>query len=178
MVVVGDRIHDQNLIGWRGTHQSNRDCRLEIGRRRRLLPWLDSAGETEAGGHHGCRLGHAQAWATGHQTWWSLTLRDLEDKGNPFCKHTAKETVEGERVTTARFGWRLAMVRTPSGVAPASRNSSTALPCSPQAPPWVNCFGRWWIELVRRLSSCTRVCGPRDKIRWVRAAIYRASWSY
>jgi hypothetical protein len=57
-----------------------------------------------------------------------------------------KETVEGEWAMTARFGWRFAMVRVTSGGALASRSSSTASPCSPQAPPWVNCF--------ERLSSC------------------------
>jgi hypothetical protein len=57
-------------------------------------------------------------------------------------------------------------------------SSSTASSCSPQAPPWVNCFGRWWIELVMWLSLCTRVWGLRDKIQRERAAIYRVSWSY
>jgi hypothetical protein len=65
-----------------------------------------------------------------------LTLRDLEDKGNLFCKPTTKETVEGERATVTRFVRRLVMVRTASGGALASRSSFTALPCSPQAPPW------------------------------------------
>jgi hypothetical protein len=53
---------------------------------------------------HGWRLERAQAPATVHKTRWGLTLRDLEDKGIPFCKLTAKETVEGEQVMVARFG--------------------------------------------------------------------------
>jgi hypothetical protein len=57
-------------------------------------------------------------------------------------------------------------------------SSSTALPCSPQAPPWVNCLGRRWIELVRRLSLCAWVWGLRDKIQRIRATIYMATWSY
>jgi hypothetical protein len=89
-----------------------------------------------------------------------------------------KEMVEGEWSTAARFGRCLATVRTASGGAPTSRSSSTALPCSPQAPPWVNSFGHWWIELVWRLSLCARVWGLRDKIWWIQAAIYGASWSF
>jgi hypothetical protein len=53
-------------------------------------------GETKVGGHHGRRIGRAQARATVHETRQGLTLRDLEDKGNQFCKLTVKETVEGE----------------------------------------------------------------------------------
>jgi hypothetical protein len=132
----------------------------------------------ELGRSHGRWLGRAQAPATVHEMRWGLTLHDLEDMGNPFCKLTTKEMVEGERATVARFGWCLVMVTTASGGAPALRSSSTASPCSPQAPHWVNCFKRRWIELVRRLSSCARVWGLRDKIRWIRAAIYRTSWSY
>jgi hypothetical protein len=64
-----------------------------------------------------------------------LTLRDLEDKGNPFCKLTVKETVEGEQATAAWFGRRLATVRVASGGALALRNNSTASPYSPHAPP-------------------------------------------
>jgi hypothetical protein len=178
MVTIGDQIHVQDLIGRRGTPRSNRDRRLEIGQRRRLLLQLYSAGETKAGGRHGHQLGRAQARATGHQTRWSLTLHDIEDEGNPFCKLTATETIEGERATMMRFSRRLVMVRMASSSAPASRSSSTASPCSPQAPHWVNCFGHRWIKLVRRLSSCAWVCGLRDKIRRVWATIYRASWSY
>jgi hypothetical protein len=77
-----------------------------------------------------------------HQTRRSLILHDLEDKGNPFCKLMAKETVDGERAMAAWFGRHLAMVRVASGGAAALRSSSTTLPCSPQAPPSVNCFGR------------------------------------
>jgi hypothetical protein len=178
MVAVGDWIHDQDLIGWRGTPQSNHDRRLEIGWRRWLLLWLNNASETKVGRRHGRRLGQAQARVMVHKTRWGLTLRDLEDKGNRFCKITAKETVEGEGAMTARFGRHLAMVRVASGGALTSRSSSTALPCSPQAPPWVNCFGHRWIVLVRWLSSCARVSGLRDKIWRVRAALYMVSWSY
>jgi hypothetical protein len=158
--------------------QSNRDRRLRIGRWRWLLLQLYNAGETEAGGRHGRRLGWAQARAMGHQTRWGLTLCDLEDKGHPFCKLTTKETVEGERAMASRFGRCLVIVRMASIGALASRSSSTASPCSPQAPPWVNCFRHRWIELVRRLSSCTRIWGLWDKIQWVQASIYMASWSY
>jgi hypothetical protein len=136
------------------------------------------SGETELGRCHGRCLGRAQAPAMVHETWWGLTLRDLEDKGNPFCKLTMRETIEGERATAARFGRRLAMVRTASGGALASRSSFTALPCSPQAPPWVNCLGCQWIELVWWLYLCARVWDLRDKFRWIRATIYRASYSY
>jgi hypothetical protein len=76
--------------------RSNRDRRLEIGRRWCLLLRLNSTGETEVGGRHGCWVGWAQARATVHEMQWGLTLRDLEDKGNRFCKLTTKETVEGE----------------------------------------------------------------------------------
>jgi hypothetical protein len=177
MVVVSDRIHDQDLFRRRGTPRSNRDRRLEIGRRQRLHLRLYSVGETKAGGRHGPRLGRAQAQATEHQTWWGLTLHDLQDKGNPFCELTVKEKVEGERATVAQFGRRLSSVRMASGGAPASRSSSIASPCSPQAPPWVNCFGCRWIKLVQWLSSCARLWGLQDKIRWLQATIYRASWS-
>jgi hypothetical protein len=83
----------------------------------------------------------AQARAVGHQTRRGLIVHDLEDKGNQFCKLTTKETVDGERATAAQFNRCLAMVRVASSGALASRRSSTALPFSPQPPPWVNCFG-------------------------------------
>jgi hypothetical protein len=134
--------------------------------------------ETEHGRRYGRQLRQAQAPAMVHEMQWGLTLRDIEDKGNLFCKLTAKETVEGERAIVARFSRCLAMVRTASGGAPALRSSATASPCSPKAPPWVNCFRHRWIELVQRLSSCASVWGLRVKIRWIWAAIYRASWSY
>jgi hypothetical protein len=70
-------------------------------------------------------------------------------QGDPFCKLTAKETVDGECVTAARFGQCFATVRAASGGALALRTSSTASPCNPQAPPWVNCFGRRCIKLMR-----------------------------
>jgi hypothetical protein len=158
--------------------RSNRDRRPEIEWRRRILLWLNSVGETEVDGRHGRQLGWAKARVTGHETWWGLTLRDLEDKGNPFCKLMVKETVEGERATMARFGRCLAMMRAATGGALTLRSSSTASPCSPQAPPWVNWFGRRWIKLVRWLSSCARVWGLREKNWRVWAAFYRASWSY
>jgi hypothetical protein len=178
MVAVGDRIHSQDLIGRRGTPQSNRECRLRIGRRWRLLLQLNSAGETEAGRHHSHQLGRAQARATVDEMLWGLTLRDLEDKGNPFCKLTVKETVEGEQATAAWFGRRLAMVRVASGGAAALRSSSTTSPCFPQSPPSINCFWHWWFELERQLSPCAKVWGLRTEIRRVWAGIYRASWSY
>jgi hypothetical protein len=150
-----------------------------------MIWWLGSfpttsarSGRTEPPGRHGNQLEKTQARATVHHLRWGYLLRDLHDERKPFWKLMAKETVEGERVTVARFGRRLAMLRTAFDGAPASRSSSTTSPCSPQAPPWVNCFGRRWIELMRRLSSCARVWVLRDKIRWVQAAIYRASWSY
>jgi hypothetical protein len=65
------------------------------------------------GRHHGRQLGRAQARATEHKTRRGLTLRDLEDKGNPFCKLTTKETVEGERATVMWFGRCLVMVSRP-----------------------------------------------------------------
>jgi hypothetical protein len=147
MVVVGDRIHGQDLIGWRGTPWSNHDRWLRIGR---WLLWFNSVGDTEVDRCHGCQLGQAQAQATLHGTWWGLTLHDVEDKGNPFCKLTLKETVEGERAMAERFSRCLAMARVAS---------DNALPCSSQAPPWVNCFAHWWIKVVRQLSSCARVWG-------------------
>jgi hypothetical protein len=177
-VVVDDRIHGQDLIGQRGTPRSNRDRRLRIGRWWWLLLQLNSAGKTEVGGCHGRQLGRAQAWATMHKTQWGLTLHDLEDKGNMFYKLMMKETIEGEKAMVAQFGRRLATMRVASDRALASRSSSTTSPWSAQAPPWVNCFGCRWIELVWRLSSCARVWGLREKIRRVRAALYRASWSY
>jgi hypothetical protein len=109
---------------------------------------------------------------------WGLALRYLEDKGGPFCKLTAKEMVQGEWTTTVWFGRCLTMVRTASGGAPALRSSTTASPCSRQAPPSVNCFGRRWIELVRWLSSCARVWALHNKIWWIGSAMYWASWSY
>jgi hypothetical protein len=118
---------------------------------------------TERPRRHGQQLGRAQAWATGHQTRWGLILHDLEEQGNPFCKLTVKETVNGEKAAVARFSRRLATMRAASGGAPTSRSSSTTSPCSPQAPPWVNCFRRWWIELERWLSLCSRVWACRTK---------------
>jgi hypothetical protein len=78
----------------------------------------------------------------GHQTRRDLILYDLEDKVNSFCKLTMKEMVDGEQATAARFVWHLAIVREASGSALASRSSSTATPCSPQASPWFNCFAQ------------------------------------
>jgi hypothetical protein len=103
-------------------------------------------------------------------TWWEEPILQTNDEGNGRGRAD-----NGGAVWFGRF---LAMVRTASGGALALRSRSTASPCSPQAPPCVNCFGRRWIELMRWLSSCTRVWGLQDKIRWVRATIYRASWSY
>jgi hypothetical protein len=52
---------------------------------------------------------------------WGLTLHDLEVEGSSFCKLKAKETVNGEWTTVARFGQRMAMVRVASGEAPVLR---------------------------------------------------------
>jgi hypothetical protein len=62
-------------------------------------------------------------------------------QGEPVLQTYGEGKIDGERAVVARFGQRLAMVRVASGCALALRSSSTTLPCSPQAPPWVNCFG-------------------------------------
>jgi hypothetical protein len=71
--------------------------------------------------------------------------------------------------------WPLMASHDVTWASPASRSSSKVSPWSPQASPWFNCFGRWWIELTRQLSSSARVWGLQDKIRQAQAAIYRAS---
>jgi hypothetical protein len=99
-------------------------------------------------------------------------------QGEPVLQTYDKGNSWGRVGDCERFGRCLETVRTASNSALASRRSSTASPCSLQAPPWVNCFGCRWIKLVRWLSLCARVCGLQDKIWRVRAAIYRASRSY
>jgi hypothetical protein len=70
---------------------------------------------------HGRRLEGAQAHYLGHEKRWGLTLHDLEVEGSSFCKLKAKETVNGEWATVARFGQHMAMVRAASGEAPVLR---------------------------------------------------------
>jgi hypothetical protein len=114
-------------------------------------------------GHHGCQRWSAQILPTKCETKQQLFLRDLEEKGIPFYSLSAEETIHGDLAVVA---WRSQTSTASHNLIRASlapRNSHKASPWSPQASPWFNCFKRQWIEIVRRLSSCTRVfsCGSK-----------------
>jgi hypothetical protein len=131
--------------------------------------WEQSALGALAAGGKG-----AQACAMGHGARQSFSLRDLEEHGVSFYSLSATQTIHGGLAAVAWSSWSSTATHDLDWASPASRSSSKASPWSPQASPWFNCFGQWWIELVWQLSSCARVWGLRDEIQWVHAAIYRA----
>jgi hypothetical protein len=127
---------------------------------------------------HDRRRWRAQTQLTEHEMKQWLFLCDLEEKGIPFYSFSMEETIHGELAAAA---WRSRTSMTSHDLiraSPAPRSSPKALPWSPQASPWFNCFGRQWIELARWLSLCTRVCGLWNKIWRPRAAIYRDFGTY
>jgi hypothetical protein len=89
-----------------------------------LLPWLDSA-KAKRCGRHGRQLEGAQALSTGHQTPIRFFLCYLGYERNLFCSLTTMETGHKRRSMGRQLGQQLAVVRSFSGEAPASRSTPT-----------------------------------------------------
>jgi hypothetical protein len=131
-------------------------------------------GSKDSTRRHGHRWWRAQTQPTERETKQRLFLRGLEEMGILFYSLSAEEMIHGE---LAAVTWRSQTLMATRGLVRASpipRSSPKASPLSPQDSLWFNCFGQQWIELVRWLSSCTRVWGLGDKIQQAWVAIYRA----
>jgi hypothetical protein len=95
-------------------------------------------------------------------------------KGVSFYSLSAEKKIHKRLAVEAWFNRLLAIVSSSSSD-PLARTRWIDSSRSPLAPPCFNCFRRWWIELVQRLSLCARVQSLWDKIRRAWATIYRAS---
>jgi hypothetical protein len=129
---------------------------------------------TERHGHRWWRSSNLSygAW---NDTMILPTRSRRKEGGVLFYSLFTKQTIHGGLAAVVAWSSRSSTAsHDPTHASPAPRSSPKALPWSPQASPQFNCFGRRWIELTRRLSSCSRVWGLQNKIRWARAAIYMA----
>jgi hypothetical protein len=138
-----------------------------------LLRFHDTS-ETELGDAMAAIGEGAPACSTGHGARQRSCLHDIGEQGVSFYSLFAKQTVHRGLAVAAWSYWSSTMAHNLNWGSLASRSSSKALPWSPQASPWLNCFGRWRIELTRRLSLCANVWGLRNEIHQAHATIYRA----
>jgi hypothetical protein len=113
---------------------------------------------------HRCRLDGVQTHTTGNGARQGFFLHDLEGEKISFYSLFAEKMIHGWLAVVAWSYWSLTASKDLTHASPAPWSSPKALPWSPQASPWFNCFGWRWIKLTQRLSLFARVWGLRGKI--------------